>query len=329
MMETITEKVLILTNTDRAAQNLPALTLDPVLSASAEAKAQDMIINDYFAHNSPDGKKPWDWINRSDYAYIFVGENLAMNFASASAVHNALMQSPSHKKNIMNEKYKDIGLAMVSGEINGQETNVLVEFFGARNTAKLASAVPTETKTVATEIKTEEVVSTETVSVLGEKEEVKPVEIVKPIQPKPVTPEKIPSEPSTPVPVPPASIAATSMREEQKIEKATCDDSSICPLPVSPNPEIESNPVAAITYVEPVDSHEFRIATTLVKGSRYVYLVILAFMVIALAINILVRITIQHKPVIIQTLLVIFLIGGLYSVHIHFLENMVDKIAIL
>ena len=74
------------------------------MSASALAKAEDMAINNYFAHYSPNGKKPWDWINRDNYAYLFVGENLAINFTSAEAVHEALMNSPTHRQNILNEK---------------------------------------------------------------------------------------------------------------------------------------------------------------------------------------------------------------------------------
>lgn len=125
-------KILALVNRDRSAESLATLSLNPVLSNSALAKANDIISKDYFAHVSPDGKKPWDWIDRGQYAYALVGENLAMNFTTAESAHRALMNSPSHKRNIMNKKYSDIGLAIVSGEIAGKKTNVLVQMFSTQ-----------------------------------------------------------------------------------------------------------------------------------------------------------------------------------------------------
>jgi len=80
MSEEMVSQVLELINRDRVSNNLEPLALNKALSASALAKADDMAINNYFAHYSPSGKKPWDWINRDSYPYLFVGENLAINF---------------------------------------------------------------------------------------------------------------------------------------------------------------------------------------------------------------------------------------------------------
>ncbi len=130
--EAVVSKVLELVNQARKDESVEILKLNPVLSNSALAKANDIISKDYFAHISPDGKRPWDFIDRGQYAYALVGENLAMNFTTAESVHRALMNSPSHKKNIMNAKYRDIGLAMARGEIGGKKTNVLVEIFSVQ-----------------------------------------------------------------------------------------------------------------------------------------------------------------------------------------------------
>ncbi|MBU4347684.1 CAP domain-containing protein, partial [Patescibacteria group bacterium] len=112
MAEEISKQILELINQERTANNLSPLSTDPALNNSALAKARDMLNNNYFAHKSPGGKMPWDWINRGEYGYLFVGENLAMNFTSARSAHAALMLSESHKKNILNDKYADIGLAV-------------------------------------------------------------------------------------------------------------------------------------------------------------------------------------------------------------------------
>jgi uncharacterized protein YkwD len=131
-------RILELINKDRQAQGLDTLQIDTVLSYSARLKAQDMANFGYFSHTSPDGKKPWDFVNRNNYPYALVGENLAMSFSSADSVHKALMASPSHQKNILNSKFSDIGLAISEAEIDGKKTSILVQIFSA----KVAKAEP-------------------------------------------------------------------------------------------------------------------------------------------------------------------------------------------
>lgn len=50
-----------------------------------------------------------------------IGENLAKDFENSEKMNKALMNSPTHRDNIMNEKYKKIGV--------GCYDNVCVEFF--------------------------------------------------------------------------------------------------------------------------------------------------------------------------------------------------------
>ena len=125
-----TQKMVELTNASRVSQGLPALSIHPRLVLAAEKKAKDMLTNNYFAHTSPSGARFFSWIQQAGYNYSLAGENLAMDFTSAEGAHNALMASPSHKENIMNSKYVHVGMAVVSGEINGENTIVLVEMFG-------------------------------------------------------------------------------------------------------------------------------------------------------------------------------------------------------
>jgi len=323
---------------------LNALTMNTVLSASASAKANDMITKNYFAHHSPTGKKPWDWISRADYPYIFVGENLAMNFTSAVPVHTALMNSPTHKKNILNDRYTEMGLAMLSGQIDGKNTNILVELFGTTGKTAIAASAPAETEPAMVTLATEESQIGETSVLASEKtvEEPKPIEqpVVKPVV-KPVVVKPIP-EPEVIAKIPTAPISTTSMREEKTatpVEKnATPIARSEEPvgrvieteeMEVSPNPELEYNPNARVVYVTPQEDRRFGFAMSLVKGSQYLYIGILAMMMIALMINIMVRFTVQHKPVIFQTLIVMLFIFSLASVKVHMLESLMAGIAIL
>ena len=122
-----------LVNKARTSQNLPELAVNEKLVKAAEAKIDDMIKNDYFAHTSPAGITPWVWIEKVGYNYKFAGENLAINFSSAEDQQTAWMNSETHKKNILSPDYKEIGAAVKEGIINGKPTTITVQEFGSQN----------------------------------------------------------------------------------------------------------------------------------------------------------------------------------------------------
>lgn len=323
MQQDITREILTLINQDRNSNDLVSLSINPVLSASALAKADDMIINNYFAHYSPAGKKPWDWIDRGQYAYLYVGENLAMNFSSAKSAHKALMDSPSHKKNILNSRYNDVGIAMVTGEIDGKTTNVLVELFATRSQASLATSqensivvanvsntvvkTENETEVLATEGVLENTIQQEVTSASKEQQKIDSSD-----QQKSSSEIKVDLENKT---------AFTSISEEQKESPEKIQKI------VELDPEDNLN--HEISFVASADEKKIGVAATLVKTSKYIYLAFLVLMILSLALAVFIRITIQHKPVIAQTLLVILLIIGLLSVKVHILETISNSIAIL
>lgn len=124
--------VIKLVNEARKEADVEILTENPKLKAAAENKAQDMINRDYFAHISPLGESPWDLIVGQGYDYRFAGENLAIDYTSAKQQQQAWMESPLHRKNILNPEYKEIGVAVKSGTIDGRRTTVTVQEFGAQ-----------------------------------------------------------------------------------------------------------------------------------------------------------------------------------------------------
>jgi uncharacterized protein YkwD len=129
------------TNQKRAEQGLAPLSFNAELANAAGQKAQHMLANNYWAHNAPDGTTPWVFFKNAGYQYIFAGENLARGFSNTDDVINAWMASPGHKENIMSPNYKEIGFAVVTGNLTGEETVLVVEMFGSRNTS-VAQAVP-------------------------------------------------------------------------------------------------------------------------------------------------------------------------------------------
>src|SRR3989344_6248437 len=100
------------TNVAREANNIPPLKASTKLDIAAQEKLNDMLQDGYFAHISPDGTTPWFWIKNAAYQYIYAGENLAIGFSDAKETVEAWMNSPSHKANLLNNKYEEIGVAV-------------------------------------------------------------------------------------------------------------------------------------------------------------------------------------------------------------------------
>lgn len=126
------DKVIELVNGARLAENVGMLTKDETLMRVARMKADDMFEKGYFAHNSPEGKTPWTWFDKAGYAYEYAGENLAIHFVRAEEQQRAWMDSPTHRKNILNPEYLEIGVAVRRGFFDGKETTVTVQEFGRR-----------------------------------------------------------------------------------------------------------------------------------------------------------------------------------------------------
>lgn len=121
--------LIALTNQDRAAHGVPQVTESPLLSAAAQAAAEDMAAKGYFAHVSPLGRTPWTWLDQVGYYYIYAGENLAVNFTDSENVQAAWMASPTHRANIVKPQYTEVGFGTATGNYEGRETTFVVEFF--------------------------------------------------------------------------------------------------------------------------------------------------------------------------------------------------------
>ncbi len=135
------EQLLLFTNQKRQENALPPLSLNQQLSNAAAGKANDMFAQNYWAHNSPDGKTPWVFIKGAGYNYIYAGENLARGFTNAQDVINAWMASSEHRKNMLSTNYQSVGYAVETGKLNGEDTVLVVEMLGS--TALAAAPAPT------------------------------------------------------------------------------------------------------------------------------------------------------------------------------------------
>lgn len=123
-------EVIRLTNEQRAANGLSPLSENSTLDSAAIAKGNDMLAKGYWAHFAPDGTSPWTFFTNFGYRYQYAGENLARDFSDAGSAVSAWMNSPTHKDNILNPHYKEIGIGVVEGSLAGADTTIIVQFFG-------------------------------------------------------------------------------------------------------------------------------------------------------------------------------------------------------
>ncbi len=235
-----TNRIVELTNQKRQELNLPDLKHSTALDQSAKLKAQDMLKNNYFAHTSPQKIKPWHWFKQVNYNYTFAGENLAMNFIEAEDALDAWMNSPTHRDNIISDNYKEIGVAVAVGQINGKQTTIVVQHFG---------------KTF--------------VNVAGES--------FSPTSP-PIESEQVAGP-----------IDVVSESAQQKVE-----------LKQSPNNSLLAK---------------------IIKYADLFFMILLGFIILNLILTIIVRIEIQHKPIILHCFFVIFLGLVMVFTRTHFVEH--------
>lgn len=229
MVSTVLPGVIVeLTNDERADNNLPALKRNSVLDEAAKMKAQDMAKNEYFAHYSPTGVSPWHWFAEANYNFIHAGENLAIHFTDSSDVVDAWMESPTHRANIVNANYKEIGVGTAEGTYQGFKTVYVVQLFGA----------PAATPAVAAAVAPEPA---------------KPAPVVVAVAPKPVAVTKNEPEPVADEDTEPVDVASEAVAITENVEIIAAE-----PVPTTILSEVvptstETVPATEVTGMEATD----------------------------------------------------------------------------
>jgi uncharacterized protein YkwD len=146
-------------NQTRQSLGLGILSNNLKLDQAAQLKAENMAQNNYFDHTSPSGVSPWFWFVQAGYKYKYAGENLAIGFYESEEVYNAWLNSPSHRENITNPNYTEVGTAVLKGF--GQNNSiVVVQEFGSQSPVKQAAPKSNNIKPVAAKTGTNTTVKT-------------------------------------------------------------------------------------------------------------------------------------------------------------------------
>lgn len=106
-------------NKQRTNNGLQALKIDNEVQTVARVKAQDMVNNNYFSHNSPTYGTPFEMLNKYKVSYKTAGENIAGNSSNSAAVI-AWMNSSGHKANILNSNFNYTGIGVVKSNKYGK-----------------------------------------------------------------------------------------------------------------------------------------------------------------------------------------------------------------
>ena len=172
MVSTILPAVIVdLTNTERSGVALGHLKRNSTLDLAAQLKAQHMAEKEYFAHFSPDGVSPWFWFAQTNYNFVHAGENLAIHFTDTGELVDAWMNSPTHRANIVNGNYTEIGIGTAEGMFEGYDTVYVVQLFGtpaARVVAQAEIVTPAPTPVPLAPVPEPEIAGEVTSSVVSE-----------------------------------------------------------------------------------------------------------------------------------------------------------------
>ena len=278
----ISSVLVDLTNGDRKDNNLQGLTVSPVLQKAAQMKADDMAAKGYFAHESPEGVTPWHWFKEAGYSFSFAGENLAVYFSDSAELEKAWMNSPSHRANILNSYFTEIGIGIAKGVYQGKETVFVVQEFGrpSMHTAASQQDVPVKNETNTTP----KTVPTSTKVALNETPTVKGATVA-----------EIPD------------VQTTTDATDMFIAVKSDENGSNTPIVLSQN-----NTVVAGTSAAESVPLALKAVTSPRTSLGVVYSFLGVFILIALALMVGIEIKRQHPVHILYGILLVVLMGGLF-----------------
>lgn len=136
------------TNIERSKASVGALNVNKRLNISASAKCKDMADRNYWSHTAPDNTEPWAFMKQAGYSYSDAGENLAYGFSENSEIIKGWMNSKSHKANMLNPVFTEVGFGICDSKNYQKEGHqvIIVQHLGAPHIATVSSQASASTK---------------------------------------------------------------------------------------------------------------------------------------------------------------------------------------
>lgn len=124
-------RMLMRVNQEREREGLQRLTWCPSLERAATGHSVDMADRQYFEHTTPDGLEVWDRAQAEGYEYQSIGENIAVGQSDVQQVMDDWMDSPGHRKNLLDPDFEHFGLGIHTGLYDGRLAIYWTQNFGA------------------------------------------------------------------------------------------------------------------------------------------------------------------------------------------------------
>lgn len=113
-------------NAERTARGLPAYKENNVLSRAAELKVKSLVQLKALQHTQSQAGALWWPLVNAGYEYVAVGENLAQGIEDTNELVVDWMNSPTHRANIVNPIYTEIGVSVMTGTYDGYSVSYVV-----------------------------------------------------------------------------------------------------------------------------------------------------------------------------------------------------------
>jgi uncharacterized protein YkwD len=97
----------------------PPMQPSALLQKAAASHARDMASHEYFDHRARDGSEPRDRVRRTGYRWSLIGENIAFGPETAEEVVAGWLASPGHCSNIMDPRFRELGVGVARGRKRG------------------------------------------------------------------------------------------------------------------------------------------------------------------------------------------------------------------
>lgn len=145
----IQQATLCLLNQQRAAAGEVPLVEQSQLDVASTAYSQTMVAQQFFAHVAPDGSTMTTRVTATGYLAPYaawaLGENIAWgsgSLATPNSIVVAWMNSPEHRDNILDARFREIGIGVVTGTpvATSEQGATYTTDFGARSAPKPASS---------------------------------------------------------------------------------------------------------------------------------------------------------------------------------------------
>lgn len=103
-------EMAVAVNQVRLAHGLPPLKLNSELCRAAQMRSDEILLTGNFGHIDAEGHRADTRARKAGYEFEWLGENLAAGQPSLERALQAWLSSLSHRENLLNPEYREMGL---------------------------------------------------------------------------------------------------------------------------------------------------------------------------------------------------------------------------